>query len=85
MRSVGKGLRAGRPATVTIDVIDRYDEKTGFTGMERLTGWHAAIMMAFQVQNCVPTGGVPVELAVPASEFMEALRSRGIDHTIKWD
>ena len=78
MRAVGKGVRKGVPVSVTVDLVDRYDQATGFTGMERLTGWHASTMLAFQACGRVPAGGVPVELAVPAVEFMEALRRRGI-------
>jgi lysine 6-dehydrogenase len=85
MRAVGKGLKAGRPATVTIDLVDRFDEVTGFTGMERLTGWHAAVMMGFQVRGKVPPGGAAVELAVPAGAFMQALHERGIQFDVRWE
>ncbi|MFZ6029521.1 MAG: saccharopine dehydrogenase family protein [Chloroflexota bacterium] len=78
MRAVGKGKKNGHAATVTIDLVDRYDEATGFTGMERLTGWHASVMMGFQARGEVPSGGVPVELAVPAGKFIQALHQRGI-------
>jgi len=78
MRAVGKGLRRGEPITITVDLVDRYDEATGFTAMERLTGWHASVMMGFQARGRVAAGSKPVELAVPAAEFMEALRARGI-------
>lgn len=83
MRAVGKGLRAGELVTVVVDLVDRFDEETGFTGMERLTGWHASIMMGFQARGRVPAGGVPVELAVPAEEFMRALRQRGIQFEVQ--
>lgn len=78
MRAVGKGVRDGEPVTVTVDLEDRYDPATGFTAMERLTGWHAAVMMGFQARGRVPAGAVPVELAVPAGEFMAAMHRRGI-------
>jgi lysine 6-dehydrogenase len=84
MRAVGKGVKDGRPATVTIDLIDRFDAATGFTGMERLTGWHAAVMMGFQMRGKVPAGGQAVETAVPAGEFMQALRERGIEFEVRW-
>ena len=70
MRAVGKGLRAVEMVTVIVDLVDRYDEVTGFTGMERLTGWHASVMMGFQARGKVEAGARPVELAVPATEFM---------------
>jgi len=50
MRVKGYGIKDGKDATVVIDLIDYYDEKTGFTAMERLTGWHCAIMMGFQAR-----------------------------------
>jgi lysine 6-dehydrogenase len=83
MRAVGKGLRAGEEVTVTVDLVDRYDEVTGFTAMERLTGWHASVMMGFQARGRVEAGAKPVELAVPAAEFMEALRVRGIQFEVR--
>jgi lysine 6-dehydrogenase len=78
MRAVGKGLQAGETVSVTVDLVDRYDESTGFTAMERLTGWHASVMMGFQARGRVEAGAKPVELAVPAAEFMQALKRRGI-------
>jgi lysine 6-dehydrogenase len=83
MRVVGRGLRAGQPVTVTVDLLDRYDEATGFTAMERLTGWHASVMMGFQARGRVQAGAKPVELAIPAGEFMEALRGRGIRFEVR--
>ena len=84
MRAVGVGEKDGKPCTVTLDLSDQYDERTGFTGMERLTGWHCAIMLAFQVQGRIPPGGQRMESAVPAEEVMQALVKRGIQHTLKY-
>jgi lysine 6-dehydrogenase len=78
MRAVGKGLRRDEEVVVTVDLVDRYDEATSFTSMERLTGWHASVMMGFQARGRVEAGAKPVELAVPAAEFMQALKRRGI-------
>jgi len=78
MRVVGFGRKDGKETTVTVDLVDRYDPETGFTAMERLTGWHCAIMMGFQARGEVPPGGVSVENAVPAAKFMDAIRKRGI-------
>ena len=85
MRVIGQGVKDSKETTVTVDLVDRYHEETGFTAMERLTGWHCAIMMGFQARGRVPTGGVPVEKAVPAAEFMEAVRERGIHYQIRFD
>lgn len=83
MRAVGKGLRDGKEEIVTVDLVDRHDEATGFTAMERLTGWHASVMMGFQARGRIEPGARPVELAVPAAEFMEALRTRGIQFEVR--
>jgi lysine 6-dehydrogenase len=83
MRAVGNGLRSGEEVAVTVDLVDRYDEATGFTAMERLTGWHASVMMGFQAHGRVEAGSRSVELAVPAAEFMEAFKARGIQFEVR--
>jgi lysine 6-dehydrogenase len=83
MRAVGKGQRAGEEIVVTVDLVDRHDEVTGFTAMERLTGWHASVMMGFQARGRVEAGAKPVELAVPAVEFMDAIKARGIQFEVR--
>lgn len=84
MRAIGRGRKAGQPATVTIDVQDRYDEATGFTAMERLTGWHCAIMLAMQAGGQVAPGARALEArlldgAPTAAAVMDAVQARGID------
>lgn len=78
IRVVGSGIKDGQETTITVDLVDTYDNETGFTAMERLTGWHCAIMMGFQARGVVPAGGVSMEIAVPPADFMEAIRQRGI-------
>ena len=85
MRAVGVGEKRGRPARVTVDVVDRYDEGTGFTAMERLTGWHAAILMAMQARGRVAPGAHRMEQAVAAADVLAELGRRGIPHTVRWD
>lgn len=78
VRIKGFGKKDGRRAEAFVEVIDYYDEKTGFTAMERTTGWHASIMAIFNARGTVPRGVKSVETAVPASKFIEELRRRGI-------
>jgi lysine 6-dehydrogenase len=85
MRAVGVGDKDGRPARVSVDLVDRYDPATGFTAMERLTGWHATIVMALQASGRVPHGAHRMEQAVPAMEVMAELARRGIPHAVRWD
>jgi lysine 6-dehydrogenase len=85
MQVRGVGVKDGKEATVVIDLVDRFDEETGFTAMERLTGWHCAIMMGFQARGAVRPGAHPMQKAVPADAFMEEVRRRGIDFSVSWE
>ncbi len=72
------GDSAGRPASATVDLIDRYDEATGFTAMQRLTGWHASIVAIACVTGAVPRGVVPVEQCLPGRTVADEARRRGL-------
>ena len=85
MRAVGVGEKGGKPARVTVDLVDRYDDATGFTAMERLTGWHAAIMMGLQARGRIAPGAHRMEQTVEAAEVMAELERRGIPHTVRWE
>jgi lysine 6-dehydrogenase len=79
IRVIARGLKDGREQEAIVDLFDYYDETTGFTAMERTTGWHAAIMAGFMARRQTLLGGVPVELAVPGEVFVEEFRKRGFD------
>ncbi len=85
MRAVGVGEKDGQPARVTVDLVDRHDEATGFTSMERLTGWHAAIVMILQATGRIPAGAHRMEQAVKGAEVMAEFERRGIPHSVKWE
>lgn len=74
-RAVGKKDRA--TAEATVEVIDYYDEATGFSAMQRLTGWHASIVAAMMARGETPLGAQPLELAVPGETFVREARRRG--------
>ena len=79
IKAVGK--KDGRDAEAMVGVIDYLDEETGFTAMERCTGWSAAIVAEMMARGQVPPGAGGVETQVPARPFVEQLRHRGIDVT----
>ena len=86
MRAKGVGEDAnGHERAVIIDLVDYYDEATGFTAMERITGWHAGIMAEFIARGIVEPGVWPMERAVPAGVFMEKVRERGFNVTVRWE
>ena len=79
IRIICKGKKKGKPAEAQVDVLDFYDEDTGFTSMERTTGWSIAIVALMMADGRTTRGAVPLELAISSSEFVQELRRRGID------
>jgi lysine 6-dehydrogenase len=59
-------------------MLDRFDEKTGFSAMERTTGFHAAIVAQAIARGEVPAGALPPERAVSAARMVEELARREI-------
>jgi lysine 6-dehydrogenase len=76
VKAVGK--KNGRDAEAVVEVIDCFDEATGFTAMERCTGWSAAIVAEMMAKGQTPCGAGGVETQVPARLFVEELRRRGL-------
>ncbi len=71
------GVKSGRPAQAVVELTDRFDETTGFTAMERTTGWDAAIVAEMMAHGLTPRGAGGVESFVPAGLFVRELRKRG--------
>jgi lysine 6-dehydrogenase len=84
IRVIGRGIKDGREQAVTLDLFDYYDESTGFTAMERTTGWHAAIMAGFIARRQTPRGSIPVELAISGPLFVEEFCKRGFNLHEQW-
>ncbi len=74
---VARGAKDGRPAEAVVDMVDLYDEATGFRAMERVTGWHAAIAAEMIARREIGPGAHPVETGVPPDRFVEEARERG--------
>jgi lysine 6-dehydrogenase len=79
VRALGK--KDNKAAEALVEVIDYYDVATGFTAMERSTGWSAAIVAEMMAGGRTPRGAGGVEKMVPARPFVEALRRRGVNVT----
>jgi len=75
------GKKNDRDAEAFVEVIDYYDEYTGFTAMERGTGWSAAIVAEMMVRKETSIGAGGVEKMVPARLFIDELKKRGIPLT----
>ena len=77
VKAIGK--KAGKPAEAVVELQDRFDEATGFTAMERTTGWDAAIVAEMMAHGQTPPGAGGVESFVPALPFMSELKRRGFN------
>jgi len=71
------GTRQGKPARATIHLVDRFDDKTKFRAMEKLTGWHAAIVLELAVKGEINKGVIPIEKALSGERFVELMPKRG--------
>jgi lysine 6-dehydrogenase len=69
------GEKNGEKADATVELVDMYDEKTGFTAMQRLTGWHASIVAILSAQNRIPKGVVSVE-RISGGLIVEEMKQR---------
>jgi lysine 6-dehydrogenase len=81
VRAHVKGKKNGQRTEALVEVIDYYDETTGFTAMQRLTGWHLSIVAAMMAKHQIPTGAIPLELAVPGRAFVREAQRRGFNVT----
>lgn len=73
------GEKGGREAEAIVQLIDYYDEATGFTAMERATGWSAAIVLEMAARGQTPRGSGGVETFVPADIFVSEMRRHGFN------
>jgi lysine 6-dehydrogenase len=81
VRVLAKGRKDGRPAEALVELIDRYDERLGFTAMERTTGWDGALKAILNAQGVTPRGVNPAEIAIEGPRYAEELRKRGFSLT----
>ncbi|HBE73914.1 MAG TPA: hypothetical protein DDW31_07520 [candidate division Zixibacteria bacterium] len=77
------GTLKGKKVEQRFEMIDYHDPKTGFTAMERTTGFPASIVAHHLVRRLAPAGAVPLELAVNPEMFMEDFKKRGIPYTVR--
>ena len=81
IRVLAKGRKDGHQAQVVLDLVDCYDETTGFTAMQRTTGWDGSLKAILNAQGVTPRGVNPAEVAVPGPLYAAELRRRGFSLT----
>jgi len=78
IRGVGIGTRNGYPARLQVDLFDRQCEETGFTSMERLTGFSISVYAQHLATGTLPPGCIRYENAMSGTQFVKELERRGI-------
>jgi lysine 6-dehydrogenase len=79
LRVVCRGSREAGPIEVVLDLMEFYDEETGFSAMERTTGFSASIIAIMMARKEIGARGViPLEKAVSGKQFVAQLTRRGI-------
>lgn len=77
IRTQCNGTTGGKPSSCNLELIETYDNETGFTAMEKLTGWHASIVAILSAKGDIPRGAVPVETALTAEALAREGARRG--------
>ncbi len=80
LRVIADGKKAGKPAKVCYELVDRMDEKNGISAMMRTTGYSLSITSQMQVQKLLgPPGVWTPDECVPADKYLAALKQRGVE------
>jgi len=83
VRGVGHGMKNGKPTVIQVDIFDKQDPETGFTSMERLTGFSMSIVAQEVAQGRTPKGCIRYENSMTGKNFVAELAKRGISIKIK--
>jgi lysine 6-dehydrogenase len=68
----------GAPVEHRYELVDLFDEATGFSAMERTTAYPAAIVCAYLASGMARKGALPLEKAVPGALFVPEAVRRGL-------
>lgn len=79
IRGIAYGKSGGRHKEMQLDILDRYDSKTDFTAMERMTGFSASIYAIEIANGNTQPGCLRYENAVSGTRFMAELSKRDIN------
>jgi lysine 6-dehydrogenase len=75
-----EGERDGRRRRVTYDLLDRFDEETGISAMERTTGFSLSITGQMQADGRIALRGAATpDQCVPGGAYIAELARRGIE------
>ena len=78
IRAIGIGTREGKAIKLQIDIHDKQCDETGFTSMERLTGFSLATYAIDVANGKMTPGALRYEQAMTGTRFVEEIQRRGI-------
>jgi len=79
LRCWGVGKKKGRKRTITYQIIDKYDKRSGLTAMMRMTAFSATVLVDLIGRGVIKdTGVMTQEHFVPAQKILLGLKKRGI-------
>ena len=76
MRTRADGILDGENVSAQVDTIEYHDDETGFTAMEKWTGWHASIVAIEIANNNIPNGAISIENALKGSVYLKEATKR---------
>ncbi len=80
LRVTVSGVKNGKPASTTFQLLDYYDEAHGISAMERTTGYSLSVTGQMQTDGRVTAKGVHTpDEAMPFKGYVEELAKRGIE------
>lgn len=79
LRTIVTGQDRGTACRRQYDLLDYHDEETGFSAMERTTGYPTAIVAYLQARKLIEPGARPLEVAVPTDAYMPELPRHDIN------
>ena len=82
VRCVGVGVRNGVRIRQQLDIFEKQCETTGFTAMERTTGFSIAIHAIALAHGMIEPGAVRYEKALSGTYFCNQIERRGIAITV---
>ena len=79
LRVIVEGTKAGKPAKLEWELVDRFDASRGISAMERTTGYSLSITGQMQARGDIGKSGVytPDE-CIPAEKYIAELAKRGV-------
>lgn len=73
LRVTVRGRHQGQPASVCFELIDRHDERTGLSSMERTTAFPTALVARMQAEGHIAPGAATPERCLPLEPYVQQL------------